>query len=433
MKISNLNKIFGFNVIQVVIVGMFFLLIWPQRVSAQESYEAYYHFLGDYPYEENGFAGPWTGEAQGLAHDDSHWFITQNCTETADTCCIPIPRIWKIHVTEDLQAIDGDWDGSGNVLVRSLSSIPQLAGYNHLGDPDYYMYNGTGYLLVGIAGDTVNNGVAVFNAADLSYICHTIDLITTSQDGWVAVDRSSEERFVYFPSTRNSLGHVDKYFLNWHALHTIGECYISNVGSFKLVKEDGVSGFPDTHYFQGGEFSPSGDLLYMSTGRPDPDHDEGHPYPYQEGIHVFDTRTWTRIQQSTLGYGYFNFLYDPYGIDSEEPEGLTIWDLDGGGAPGINGQLHVLLLDNDADDCDDIYLKHYRASRDIYVDSSYIIGEEHGTTNRPFRTVTAANNVAWNGAVLHIRPGLTGSYPETLLFNKQMEVLATGGNVTIGQ
>ena len=44
----------------------------------------------------------------------------------------------------------------------------------------------------------------------------------------------------------------------------------------------------------------------------------------------------------------------------EEPEGLTYWDLDGRKVPGIEGQLHAILLDNDTWSDDDVYLKHYR-------------------------------------------------------------------------
>lgn len=393
--------------------------------AAQQPYEAYYHFLGDYPYEENGFAGPWTGEAQGLAHDDSHWFITQNCWETSYTCCIEIPGIWKIHVTEDLQAIGSNWDGSGNVLYRKFSEYLNLRTYNHIGDPDLYEYQGTGYLLAGITGPT--KGLAVFKADDLSYVDHkTLDASTS--DAWVAVDRASPEGFIYFGSVHESIIGVDKYFLNWQLLHDTDNLSIEFREKFILRKENG-SYFQSPQFLQGGEFSPSGELLYMSTGMADPDHDKGEPYPEDEGIHVFDTQTWTRIQKSTLGYGYFNYLYDPYGIDSEEPEGLTIWDLDGGEAPGISGQLHVLLLDNDADNCDDIYLKHYRAERNIYVNRNYTGSEQHGTPAKPFKSVTDANSVAWNGAVIHIRNGV---YPETLTFQKQLKVVAENGSVVIG-
>ena len=63
--------------------------------------------------------------------------------------------------------------------------------------------------------------------------------------------------------------------------------------------------------------------------------------------------------RSTNGSGSFNYEFHPGGSTDEEPEGLTYWDLDGRNAPGIQGQLHAILLDNDANG-DDVYFKHYR-------------------------------------------------------------------------
>jgi hypothetical protein len=68
--------------------------------------------------------------------------------------------------------------------------------------------------------------------------------------------------------------------------------------------------------------------------------------------------------ESSNGHGPFNYEYSPtnpiVGGLNEEPEGLTLWDLDDGRAPNIHGQLHVLLLDND-DSADEVYIKHYGA------------------------------------------------------------------------
>jgi hypothetical protein len=65
----------------------------------------------------------------------------------------------------------------------------------------------------------------------------------------------------------------------------------------------------------------------------------------------------------------------------------------------------------------------------IHVDKNYA-DSELGTPMQPFRTVTAANNFAWDGARIKIKPG---SYNETLTFSRQLTVLADGGTVTIGQ
>jgi hypothetical protein len=149
-----------------------------------------------------------------------------------------------------------------------------------------------------------------------------------------------------------------------------------------------------------------------------------------DGIHVFDLSTGTRIQRSTNGYGYFNYEFHPGLPSSEEPEGITIWDLDDGRAPGIRGQLHVLLLDNDDpsyDEPDDVYMKHY--THTIYVDRGYS-GEEKGTNWKPFNTVGEANNFAWDGARIKIK---AGSYPEQTTFSKRVEVVTHSGTATIGK
>jgi hypothetical protein len=143
----------------------------------------------------------------------------------------------------------------------------------------------------------------------------------------------------------------------------------------------------------------------------------------------------SRVQRSTNGSGHFNYEFHPtcsFPIyNCEEPEGITIWDLDDGRAPGIRGQLHVLLLRNEHFSDDDVYLKHYTGT--IYVDRTYN-GVGNGTPSKPFKTVSEANNLAWDGAQIKIqsRPQ-TGSYPETLTFSKRVKVLAQGGTATVGR
>jgi hypothetical protein len=44
--------------------------------------------------------------------------------------------------------------------------------------------------------------------------------------------------------------------------------------------------------------------------------------------------------------------------------------------------------------------------------------------------VGLANYLAWDGARIDIK---TGTYPETLTFSKRMEIVASGGTVTIGK
>ena len=52
-------------------------------------------------------------------------------------------------------------------------------------------------------------------------------------------------------------------------------------------------------------------------------------------------------------------------LRGEEPEGITVWDLDSEGAPhvpGAGGQVHALMLDNELPSSSDLVsIRHYRA------------------------------------------------------------------------
>lgn len=403
------EKMKAMNLARIMLAGAVLLILVHSTNVAQGFYEACFHFISDYP-DELGEA--WTRECQGLAHDAGHWFISLN--NAAGIGVDPHPQIWKVPVTQDLATLTGDTSGIPKVFILN---VPQLAGYDHCGDPDYYKYQGTGYLLI-----PVNNGwgkaLVVFNASNLSYVGQA-GLEDNTHPSWCAVDRANPE-FVYFPHGQSG---VAKYRLVWADLP--GALTLDFEEAIHIYDENGNS--LNTSYDQGGEFTPTGELFYMVTGKPNPDDDD--PHPDEEGIHVFDTRTWRRIKHSTRGYGVFNFYYDPYGASSEEPEGITIWDLDGAGAPGISGQVHVLVLDNDAYDYDDVYIKHYRGYKDIYVDGLSGSPFGNGSAAFPFETVSAGNNKAWNGAVLHIQ---STCYPEAVTFSKRMEIIAEGGPVVIG-
>ncbi|MCZ6777014.1 MAG: hypothetical protein O7D34_11220, partial [Ignavibacteria bacterium] len=211
---------------------------------------------------------------------------------------------------------------------------------------------------------------------------------------------------------------IFKYFLNWSELN--GAVILDFEDEIDILDEDGAP--LELHYMQGGVFSSSGDLLYLVSGyHTDTDKD-------REGVHVFDThdmQSWIRVEHSTNGNGYFNYEFHPGWSRYEEPEGITILDLDDRRAPGILGQLHVLLLDNEI--YDDVYLKHYTGT--IYVNHAHT-GKELGTPAKPFNTVWEANDIAWDGARIKVK---AGSYPETLTISKQVELVAEGGIVFIGK
>lgn len=304
--------------------------------------EEYYRYLGSYPQNAN---PGWHEDVQGVTHDDENWFITQSDTGEADE-----QVLWKIPVGHDLKI---NATSNPNTITREIRSYPQLNGYNHFGDLDYYRYLDTGFLIVGLSGFGKPAALAVFRADNLEYVTHTTCLHVTEKTSWVAIDPNGR---IYFPAILASdpsfVNNIVQHTIDWDQLYENSRLLIVSRTIIDLYNEQGEKML--MKYHQGGVFSPSGNLFYLVTGyykNTDPD---------EHGIHVFDTTTWKRVKKSTNGYGQFNYEFHPGLIGGwEEPEGLTVWDLDDGRAPSIRGQLHVLMLDNDWSSADDIYFKHY--------------------------------------------------------------------------
>lgn len=351
----------------------------PAAPSSRQAYEGYYLYLGNYPTEAN---PGWDAQAQGLAHDQDHWFITQKCC------------LWRIPVTQDLSTVQAT---SASVSKIEISQV--LPRFIHFGDLTYYAFEGRGYLIVPL--ENHNNpdqcgAIGIFDADTLGLIDSQCLREQGADSGWVAVDPAG---ILY--SSAGSVTAIRKYAVDWPNVKANGKLDITAAGDMEIFDEAGapltLSGL------QGGEVSPSGELLYLMA---------------DGGLQVFDMATQKRIQSSTNGYGYFNYEYHPGGTTEEEPEGITIWDLDDDRAPGIHGQLHAILLDQDhfPPSSDDVYIKHY--TNKITVDAARN------------ETISNAINLAWDGAIITVQPG---NYPEAITLSKRVQLVAPAGSVQIGK
>lgn len=398
----------------VTLVAAILPLFWASHAALAQPYESYYLFLGHYPVAETN----WSHNVQGVAHDDNYWYITN--TEV----------IWKIPVSTDLRTVAFDSPG---VRVKTLSEYQiqgDLIGYHHIGDPVVFRFEGTDYLIVPVenADATCTSGppgaAAIFRCSDLSYVSHAAFPGQCNDAGWVAVDSQgvlvSSRQHIGAPPGSPISAQDGLYFFtfNWPLLHTSGIASMTFLRQQQVLNPSG--GIVEMRTMQGGEFSPDGSLLYLVSGF----HDDSNTVADQEGIHVVSTSTWQRVAHSTRGFGHFDFYYDPGAIAAGEPEGLTVWDLDNGRAPGIRGQLHVMRLDNDAFH-DDIAFKHYTSI--IRVDPASSC--QSGTIACPFRTYAAAYNLAWPGAEIRLR---TGIYLDRPVISKRIRISSEGGTVRIG-
>lgn len=334
-------------------------------VAAGDAHVCTMHtYLGNNPDEGN---PGWHEEAQGLAHDADSWYATQNPPFTIfPPTILGGPRLWRIPVTHDLGASASC--GSGGVSCSRLVDTPLFGhGYNHYGDPDYYEFNGRGYLLVPIENGDQGPAVAVFRGDPSLDFLAFAPLPGQTHAGWVAVDPSG----LLLSSEGESVTQFNRFFLDWAAFQAGGEHdFVLESRPPILLKDE--SGSPlELLGAQGGEYSDDGRLLYFSNGF-------GDLSEATWGVHVFEAAAAagpacgsagdpctvaTRVERSHNGPGGFAYEFDHSTTVREEPEGLTFWDLDADGrAPGLHGQLHVVLLDNDALTADDVYVKHYRLS-----------------------------------------------------------------------
>lgn len=401
-------------------VSLVSMLAMPLGASAQSNYEGYYRFLNDVPGNVSPF---WANDAQGLAHDDGHWFITNNAG-----------TIWKIPASSNL-CCTSPWDP--DVLVIDIDDIPELDEYEECKDPVCHEFQGRWYLFVPVVDMEAESGatVAVFDASTLAYLDHAA-LAPDPEGGavlnsWCAIDGAGElcMPYIYYdPSVHSG---VARYSIAWETLADPMAPALSAPFHETISLLGGNGQWLHLEHPQGGEFSPSGDLLYVVSGYLDDTEEE----QISEGIHVFETTTWTRVQHSTNGHGMFNYAYNPDGPINEEPQGVTIWDLDFTSAANGWGQLHVLLLDNDCGclcpvpDCDDVYIKHY--THRIWVNQAAppppLSG--FGTLPFPFLTVAEAASMAWSDSEIAI---WSGDYPENLTIAARTRLTAVNGVVRIG-
>ena len=458
-----------------------------QALCPQNQKEAYYLNTGTYP-KGDVYFGKDLLEVQGITHDDApkpNWYITSTHhstqkyygTITAISKVLKNAFLFKIPVTEDLQTIDVFH--SSRVKYTSMFNYTELwnpnthiavhnrirSGYIHWGDPDHYTFNKVEYLIVPVTSPSnrPNNlgwgspAVVIFRASNLSIVAYGL-LPNANGKGqkdvsWCAVNPKTG----YLYTSEDRTQGIIKYKIPWNLLPASGykgKIAITYEQSYKL--KDRNNNNLDLHNMAGGEFTPSGELLYIVNGG---GHckfggvdDPGQP---TDGIHVFDTILhisptggqpgWKEIRRSTnrmyLRPGesncckpytdYFDFTYDfgcgTFEVYTQQPEGLTIFDIDKvkNHNPNVSGQLHVVLVNVGANiggrHGDEARIDHY--SNKIYVDAvngSSPSWPTHpgnsvnqffnpdpfsGTKQKPFKNVKDAVYFypAWDGSLVYLK------------------------------
>jgi hypothetical protein len=467
---KNVNPRISIIVVLIFFLRSILLLNGLCQLHAQNTFENYYLYINAYP---NG-AVSWGEnelEAQGITHDNWNWYITATQRWSLPDFDIQNCYLWKIPVNEDLNA---NVFTNPNVTYKDLYDFPELwndtgpwndtlTGYIHWGDLDHYTYNNKQYLVVPMTSPTSeldNPAIAVFRTSDLSLagIGHLLGGggIEHIDVGWCAVDSISGILY----SSNDLTDFVFQYQVSWNELPDTGcNSHLNLTWKRNCLIKD-VNGNIDTlHNMQGGEFTSSGKLLYLSSGRGFcyfGAEDAGDP---SDGINVFvfdSDSNFHQIRHSTnrcyeAPYvsdcdhpwsDCFDLTYDfncgMFETHADQPQGLTIWDIDNKGAPGMSGQLHVLtasigLAGNMAQ------LHHF--SGRLFVDpvNGTLPSWEFpqgppipGTAARPFKTLRDAFTwcPVWDGAEIILKPG---SSAETAECSARVKIISQGGSGIVGE
>ncbi len=368
----------------------------PTRWAWSTNYDAYYLFSHAYPDNtETSWAND-NAAASGIAHDDNNWYIvslgTDFFNESEDET---LYRFWKIPVSVDLQK--GDLANEPGVLTYNRSQLPLLdkGGFTHPGDLDHYKFGGKDYLLVPVRNN--NNSpstpaIAAFLGPTLSGL-DVADLVGLDQTGigWCAIGPGGE---LY--TSEDDATAILEYQVDWPTLATTGKLIIQPV--------------------------------------------KAHPFERSSSLD-----RWHEVERSTNRArgqaGPFDYTYIGGFNSDQEPEGLTVWDLDNGRAPGISGQLHVFLFNWQITSDNLVSLKHYsgkirvdRASVDTPRLSIPYPGTAGGPPayGRPFgRFVDAVTFYpAWDGVEFLVEGG---SYPGPVRVKNRSRIDARDGVVIIGK
>ncbi|MGC4088135.1 MAG: hypothetical protein QM756_09590 [Polyangiaceae bacterium] len=338
--------------------------------------------LPDYPPPTVNF---WAQESQGVSHDATSWFLSQNG---------PPPRISKVPLSYDLVGTFGTVPPPEAVVATiptalqpinetALQSALRLAlcqvrgqtclsgiqvrvpGYDHVGDPDVY----GSYVFVPLSGvaapaygipDPPTPLVAVYRTSDMSFVrtstvCGLIG--ANGGVGWVATDPN--RKLLY---TSNSYVQDGKPIQVCNIIDAnIGlqgaggadNPFLTFNSQIPLVDQNGA--LLELPNMQGGDVSDDGTHLFLSNGCCN--NHIGNDY----GLRAFDLslhpgKLIVTAAKSGLRKWVFPFCLDP-GDCFDEPEGVDFGSVTG--APNISSSamLHVVLLKNGVLDAEDF--KHW--------------------------------------------------------------------------
>ena len=319
----------------------------------------HYEYICNYPSDRE---PGWSEELNGVSHDDDFWYFTQKKV------------IWKFPVTHDLNNSCKNENVSARIYRCHYGQSCNCTKDYHLGDIECF----NGYLFIPIASDG-DPYIAVFATSNIKervamQRMRDANSNAFSNIGWCAIN--PQDGLLYTSSGGlNKNSPILVYSINWNAIKERRSNFLTLYTKIFIVDEESDD-FITRDWMQGGCFDKEGHL-FLTNGAPTNgptkfdlgDRNVTGTYNHANkkgGITVYEIprlsynpNGFTRVKVLARSNQSHNFRFQFNGYRNE-PEGITYWNLDGKGVPGISGQLHVIMLDNNGSGDDDLYFKHFR-------------------------------------------------------------------------
>lgn len=250
-----------------------------------------------------------TNDIQGMTHDSGNWYFTRSDygldTESDYGQLAKAPVNFNLNNTPP------------NIYGEPSSWIN--AGFKHFGD---LTIRGSQLFIAMDDSGGHRCGVGVWQGGYVGFGA----VPGLSSCGWVAYN--PRDGLFYFNDGSTTLR---RYSISVSGSTVTAQEYLPKVTLTSAITS-----------WQGGEFSPRG-ILYVARG-----YKENPMVVY--GVDINSGAVYTRAYWTVSDPGDW------------EAEGLTLWDLTGGQAPGSSGHMHVQLLDNDFWDDDNLWIAHLAAA-----------------------------------------------------------------------
>ena len=378
------------NYARLALVVICLVLVWTAagecrgKSPVSDGYQAAYRYLGNSANNDDrdGLYNSLQGIANGNpAQGHPYWYFSKNIDSNRNTYLFRVPYTEHLAHRFSYQKRKVRLPGGSRVC-------------EHVGDIDYHVYKGVGYIVAGYdeCGDR-HGRIAFFKADKINGAEGVLapeavmDVSGVQGKGapWVSV--RGDGRIYSSSGSGDNSELIFEYHVDWEAVHR-GNRPRYTFRPIFLKNRDGSPA--RMTYKQGADFSSDDRLFYLSTG---------YLKKATQRLTVFrvsDGNRWYLEKASKQRTAPFRFEAEYYW---HEPQGISYFDMNGVSPfhPKMRrGELHVVLLNNYKSRDDKVWIKHYTS----------IVPVEPGENIQNVYYDKWNGHGLWNGGIMVLAPGV---------------------------